>query len=93
MRLIGPPTENVLKYLIGWVMKLETKTEVSRKMQIVNLCLFDQSVSMLSGMHKCGLLFIRSIIRGDPRLSTEGITLLKNALVQVLNVSTYTEEE
>ena len=93
MGLIGPPTDTVLKYLIGWVMKLETKTDVKRKMIIVNLCLFNQATSVLSGMHKCGLIFVRSIIRGDPLLATDGITLLKNALVQVVNSSTYSEEE
>ena len=79
--MIGPPTDAVLKYLIGWVMKLETKTEVSRKMQIVDLCLFNTRLSVLPGMHKCGLLFVRSIIRGDPNLTDDGITMLKNALV------------
>ena len=81
MGLIGPPTDTVLKYLIGWVMKLETKTDISRKMQIVKLCLFDPVLSVLPGMHKCCLLYIRSIIRGDPLLSDFGIVLLKNALV------------
>lgn len=74
-------------------MKLETKTEIKRKMIIVNLCLFNQTTCTLPGMNKCGLLFIRSIIRGDPTLSAEGINLLKNALVQVVNVSTYSEED
>lgn len=32
MGMIGPPTDTVLKYLIGWVIKLETRTDVSRKM-------------------------------------------------------------
>lgn len=44
-------------------------------------------------MHKCGLMFVRSIVRSDPYLSGEGITSLKNALVQVANDSTYKEEE
>lgn len=81
MGLISAPTDTVLKYLIGWVMKLETKTDVKRKMIIVNLCLFNQPTCMLPGMHKCGLLFVRSIIRLDPLLAADGIKLLKNALV------------
>jgi len=62
-------------------------------MIIVSLCLFNQTTSVLAGMHKCGLTFIRSIIRGDPLLAADGITLLKNALVQVVNSSTYSEED
>lgn len=74
-------------------MKLETKTDVKRKMIIVNLCLFNQPTCMLPGMHKCGLLFVRSIIRLDPLLAADGIKLLKNALVQVINITTYSEDD
>jgi len=93
MNLIGPPTDTVMKYLIGWIMKLETKTDVTLKMQIVNMCLFNPVTSALPGMHHQGLLFVRQIIRNDPFLTSEGITLLKNALEQVINVSNYHEEQ
>jgi hypothetical protein len=92
MSLFGPPTNTVMKYLIGWIMKLETKTDVTRKMQIVNMCLFNPTTSALPGMHQQGLLFVRQIIRNDPFLTSEGITMLKNALEQVINVSTFNEE-
>jgi len=56
MGLIERPTDMALKHFIGWVMKLETKTEALKKIEIVRLCLFTREEA---GMHKQGLLLAR----------------------------------
>lgn len=38
--MIEKPSDMALKYFIGWVMKLETKTAAPRKIDIMNLALF-----------------------------------------------------
>ena len=38
--LIDKPSDMALKYFISWIMKLETKQEAVKKIEIVNLALY-----------------------------------------------------
>lgn len=49
MGMVDRPSDMALKYFIGWVMKLETKTEAPKKIELVSLCLFQREEP---GMHK-----------------------------------------
>ena len=82
-----PPV--VLKYLITWVMKLETKTDALVKLKVVNMCL----AQPLEDMHKIGLTLARSIVRTDPWLTEAGVIALRDALQAVLNSTNFSFSE
>jgi hypothetical protein len=75
--LIDRPSDNALRYFVGWIMKLQTKHTAFKKIEVMRVCLFDRDHF---AMHKQGLLLARQIIREDPELEERGAASVHNAL-------------
>ena len=55
-------------------MRLETRTDAAKKIEVINLCLFRKKDP---SMHKQGLVFARQLIREDPDLNEQSAVILK----------------
>ena len=71
--MIDKPSDNALKYFIGWIMRLETRTDTTKKIEVINMCLFQRKDP---SMHKQGLMFARQLIREDPDLTEQSAVIL-----------------